>query len=560
MRRSIKMQKMPKKFSLKQRFRQKGVALILIAVILALAAAAYAIKVFNVSSIQATQDVNASIVLADAKATLLGYTLGRVGAGERPGNMPMPDYFASTEVPSNYDGLTDSGCMDSTTANGLPLTNTGANMRCLGRLPWQTIGLAITSPSQNDVLGNMPWYAVSANLVDTSCLPILNPRVVNMTFTGYVCSGTTLPHPWLTVRDSRGNVLSSRVAIVLILPGRPVNLQTRQNVPLGDVTNYLDSVVVPAGCSAPCVPGTYSNKDLDNDFIMASSLSSANVDQNNQNLVSSINDKILFITIDELMATIQTRVVGDVRKSLIAYNLSQSKYPNTASLGYQGRSAVKNQSSGFLPLPICTCIGGTSCDCAFPGIIKFTSDSNYQSSSATGCSFSGKVCTCTGEGSCFRASVSKRYFICSKTGTCNSNITGKLTYQPSAPIDTTSSLMTTTGACSTSGIITTCTNDGTLSIAASDTDPLLNSISVLPTWFDINGWKHYFYYTKGSLQVGSQPATVLVIGTGDALGAQIRPSSSLADYLDSTNLSNVYDATNTPRTSSYNDQMYIVAP
>lgn len=542
----------------KQVLRQKGAALILIAVILALAASAYAIRVFNVSSINARQDAEASAILADAKTTLLGYTFGRIGSGERPGNMPMPDYFASTEVPANYDGAADSGCMDFSKSGGIPLINSGTNMRCLGRLPWQTVGMAISNPSQSDPLGNMPWYAVSANLVDTTCLPALNPSIVNMTYSGYVCAGITLPHPWLTVRDNRGNVISNRVAVVLILPGKPVGTQTRPTSILADVSNYLDTVVIPAGCTVPCVPGTYSNADLDNDFIMASGLTSVSNDQNNQNLSTIINDRVLFITVDELVAALQTRVAGEVRKSLLAYSVSQSKYPNTASIGYQGRSSVKNQTSGFLPLPICTCVNGNSCDCAFPGTVKFTSDTNYQSSS--GCSFSGKVCTCTGTGTCSRSSGSKRYFVCSKTGTCYSNITGQFTYQPAPPIDNTASLMTTTGACSTVGIVTTCTNNGTLSIAAFDADPLLSSVSILSDWFGINGWKHYLYYTKGSLLVGSKPATVLLIGTGNSLATQIRPSSALADYLDTTNPINVYDAINTPRTNNYNDQMYIIAP
>ena len=113
----------------KRMFWQKGATLILMVVILALAASAYAIKVFNVSSINARQDVEASRILADAKATLLGYTFGRVGGGERPGNMPYPDRLLTpietppANGPPNYDGQADS-CVGS-----------GINMICLGRLP-----------------------------------------------------------------------------------------------------------------------------------------------------------------------------------------------------------------------------------------------------------------------------------------------------------------------------------------------------------------------------------------------------------------------------------------
>ena len=70
---------------------QKGAALILMAVILVLAASAIALKIFDTSLIKARQDSEASISLADAKAALIGYSFGRVGGGERPGDMPYPD-------------------------------------------------------------------------------------------------------------------------------------------------------------------------------------------------------------------------------------------------------------------------------------------------------------------------------------------------------------------------------------------------------------------------------------------------------------------------------------
>ena len=106
--------------------------------------------------------------------------------------------------PPNYDGQADS------------CSGVGAAMTCLGRLPWQTIGLNPSNPTQNDVLGQIPWYAVSANLVDPTCLDLLNPDILNMTYTSYICHSTTnLPHPWLTVHDSHGNVLSNRVACLV---------------------------------------------------------------------------------------------------------------------------------------------------------------------------------------------------------------------------------------------------------------------------------------------------------------------------------------------------------
>ena len=564
--------KLPKKNSQKQRFQQSGVALILMAVILALAAATYAIKVFNVSSMQARQDAEASTILANAKATLLGYTFGRVGGGERPGNMPIPDYFAATEVPVNYDGSADGGCMDSTQANGLPLVSIGSNMSCLGRLPWQTIGMAIQNPSQNDPLGVMPWYAVSANLVDTTCFTALNPSILNAT----TCSGGALLHPWLTVRDSKGNIISNRVAIVLILPNQPLGSQTRPSLPLGDVTNYLDSVVVPVGCAAPCVPGPYSNADFDNDFIMASGLTSTNSDQNDQNLASTINDKILFITIDEFMVELTKRAAGEARLVLNGYKSSNGLFPYAAPLGSSGSNFIFSATSATGMLPIdgtdkCVCASSTNCTCGY-GLVNSvahtrTSGGNYTIQSGL-CVISSRKCTCTGDGQCRNASASRK-FTCA-SGNCSFSGSGASQLFTYTPRSTHGNIASASSGCTLTSSNATCNASGSFYVG----------LNVL-TWFKTNLWQDYFYYhqsTTSNITVGADAVSALIIGVGATLptlatptvyaykgAAQSRPSANENDYLDSavnvTGKSNkLYDAIGTLRTGNYNDQMFIVAP
>ena len=567
------MRKLSKKLSLKQVFRQKGVALILMAVILALAASAYAIKIFNISSIQARQDADAFTVLANAKATLLGYTFGRVGGGERPGNMPVPDRLLSpTEAPPaggppNYDGQTDS------------CTGSGAGMSCLGRLPWQTIGMPISNPTQNDQLGTMPWYAVSANLVDTICFTALNPSILNAT----TCTGGTPLHPWLTVRDSKGNVISNRVAIVLILPGKPIGNQTRSSSPLGDVTNYLDGVVITVGCIAPCVPGNYSNADLDNDFIMASGLTSTNSDQNDQNLTSTINDKILFITIDEFMAELTKRAAVEARLVLSGYKSSNGLFPYAAPLGASGSNFIFSATSTTGMLPIdgtdkCTCTSSTNCTCGYTLVNSVahtrTSGGNYTIKSGF-CVISSRKCTCTGDGLCQNASASRKFTCLS--GNCSFSGTGTSQLFTYTPRSTHGNIASASTGCSLVSGNATCN-------AAGDFYVGLN----VPSWFKTNLWQDYFYYHQSSssvLQLG-QPHKVgyhtsisaLIIGVGATLStlttptvyaykgaAQLRPSASEDDYLDSAinvngKSNNLYDAIGTLRTSNYNDQMFIVAP
>ena len=554
---------------------QKGAALILIVVILVLAASAIMLRIFDTSLIKVRQDSEASISLADAKAALVGYSLGRIGAGERPGNMPYPDYFASTETPASgdYDGTTD-GCMDASKPQGLPLMLNGANMRCLGRLPWKTIGMPVASPTQNDTLGDMTWYAVSANLVDSTCLNLLNPNVLNMSYTGYICGGATLPHPWLTLHDSRGNVLSNRVAIVLILPGKSIGVQARPALPLADITNYLDSVVVPAGCTVPCVPGSYTNAGLSNDFIMASGLAGASSDQNNQNLASSINDKVLYITIDELMVELTERAAGETRLVLKGYKNQNGSFPYAAPLGSTVSNFIFSGTSkaGMLPIDgtdTCGCSSSTSCTCGY-GLVNSiahtrASGANYTTQSPTGCVFSARKCTCTGAGYCQNASGTTK-LTCVAGGNCTfvgAGTTPTFTYTPRTSHGT---IASASGGCGLVGSNVTCSASGSFYVG-------LN----VPSWFKSNQWQGFFYYrwnSPANLQVGTRTGIeALVIGAGALItsapfaiskgAAQARPSALINDYLDSAENTNgdlIFDATTTARTTSYNDQTFVVSP
>lgn len=544
--------------------KQKGAALIIFAVIIALATTAFLLSQFNSISVKVERDKNSALILAKAKTALIGYAIGVIGIGQRPGDLIVPDSFALSEIPANYDGSSDSGCLDSTKSNGLPLINSDKNMRCLGRLPWKDLGLSISGTSQNDTNGTMPWYAVSGNLIDTTCLKVLNSNTLNLANNPppapLDCSGLTLPYPWLIVRDSNGNVLSDRAAAVIIIPSGARGAQSRPSVPLGSANQYLDAIVVPVGCAAPCVPGTYNNAAMNNDFIIASEgmpMASAN----------NFNDLLVYITIEELMAAVEKRVAAEARKQLIAYKAINGAFPDAASTGYQGQSCVQGSNSGFLPLPICHCTGSI-CDCAYPGIVKFTSDLDYNSSSGA-CTRLTKFCTCTGLGSCSKTTAPRRSFGCSSTGTCVSNVTGTFDFTPSLPIDG-SSMYVVGGLCNIVGVTAKCTGAGSVAVNGSVnqcTLPNLDSGS-FPSWFSGNGWKHFIYYAKGVLSIGTNSASSALIMSGSMLPlstpTQSRPSSLITDYLDKPDPPpygySVFDAIGTPRANTYNDQMFIVAP
>jgi hypothetical protein len=125
--------------------------------------------------------------------------------------------------------------------------------------------------------------------------------------------------------------------------------------------------------------------------------------------------------------------------------------------------------------------------------------------------------------------------------------------------------------------VVTCSAAGTFS-SPSCTDPAFNSFLTSIPWFTANNWQDYLYYQLSratpTLTVGSRTGVqALLAATGKPIAtapyavskgsAQSRPSCSANDYLDSVENANadlVFDATNTARSSKYNDQVFIVAP
>lgn len=283
-----------------------------ILLLLGAAATVTVVSMISSTALQTREQAGHAKILAESRQALIGWAITRGSSttsdtgNDRPGDLPAPDVADTAESTPNYDGDPETLCMDGSRPTGLPLTSNSVNVRCLGRLPWLTLKMALQSPSEQDAEGKMPWYAVSANLsrID-SCMSMLNPETVNRPYTGFSCaSSTNLPYPWLTVRDTRGNVLSNRVAFVVLLPGRVVSDQIRPASPsLGGASQYLDSMTVLSGCASPCVPGTYSNADFDNDFIAGDAS-------------DTFNDKLVYVTIDELMAAAENQVASAVADAL----------------------------------------------------------------------------------------------------------------------------------------------------------------------------------------------------------------------------------------------------
>ena len=296
----------------------------------------------NLSSTQRQmeQAQTSNVSLLAARQALLNYaskarTAPDVTRGG-PGYLPVPDSLAN----GNYNGTSDDRCLGNS-GNGLPgIIGMSANKRCLGKFPWADLKLDLGDVQSNDPEGVVPWLAVSANLMrEDDCLTLLNSDIVNFAYTSFSCpSSTQLPHPWLTVRDHNNNVVSDRVAALLILPGPPIQTGARTQVrslsPLPQPADYLDAIALPLGCVASCV-STYDNAALTNQFVMVSPGTRYPVNSEDASKAGqpvAFNDVVIYITIDELMAHIERKVLAEMSKAVTDFK-DKAAIPG-ATLGF----------------------------------------------------------------------------------------------------------------------------------------------------------------------------------------------------------------------------------
>ncbi len=554
-----------------RRHHQQGMALILIAFIVGLGASAMMYKMFNASSLQDQQDEKTMQVLSEAKSALIAWAVSHPNS---PGQMPWPDRNTDTDYdpPSAYDGKSD--CV----------TTGFSNSHLLGQLPWKGQSNPCVLPHTGlgreflDAQGNHLWYAVSRNLVrdyENSENPVINPGLANGPFTSppYLRQSGTTPYKWLKVLDRNGNLVSDRVAAVIIAPGYPFDDQDRSN-PAPNAREFLDKFEIGAV--------TYSNRTYasadDEDFIMGDDV--GGVSGNDATYVRPyyFNDKLVYITIDELMYALEKRVGEQVRSTLSEYQAVKGYYPYAAVLGGLGASrkyrCVVNNLEGSLPVDSSfdTCsyeatANSVSTSCSFQDIasVQFRRSVSVNFTSNTlGCTRSGRTCTCTGAGSC---SESANTFACDALGNCiSTTMTGRIRFL-GAGLDT-----STSGTCSL-GAVSTCKSRTVTCNGSSPTVTLGYScsevINTLPTWFSQNRWQDTLYYqlTRPTnlvgVSLGAKKSGAIVATAGPIISGQTRPSCAVSDYLDgneNTDFDMTYEATNKQMTKDYNDQTFVVAP
>lgn len=315
---------------MKTRLNQQGFSLLVLVFLIALVITAYTVKKLNSSEITVQRDKNTAVALAQAKEALIGWS---VAHPQYPGTLPFPDRNAD----GNYDGNSD--CVAAAPALGL----------LIGKLPFAAQTVPCLGASDYGVAADLTdgtserlWYAVSRNLVRTSALLgslVINPAIADAP-----------AEPWLIVRDKNGQIISNRVAAVIIAPAAPVGLQNRAGG-LAAANAYLDSITI-AGVA-------YSNADytvVNESFVVADDMRYVAANNPLYQQPYQFNDQLIYITIDELMLALNKRALREAANALRAYyqasavSLADRYYPYAATLGDINHICDEGLLQGGLPI------------------------------------------------------------------------------------------------------------------------------------------------------------------------------------------------------------------
>lgn len=317
----------PPEPSLPAPLRQQGMIMIVMALILLMAASVAFFEGMDGYQYKVIHQQKTLDALVEAKAALIGWS---VAHAQYPGILPFPDRNAD----KNYDGQSD--CV----SNEATLDYS----HLLGKLPYlaQTnpcvgVGAGTYGLSENlmDAEGERLWYAVSRNLVRPSSNPVvINPGIADAP-----------TYPWLQVRDKSGRLLSDRVAAVVISAGPVLGSQNRAGGIAGPAA-YLDSITING------VAYSNANYAVANEVFINGEAS----DRLSSEKQTDFNDTLVFITIDELLAALQNRAIGEAATALRSYYAASAAaangrfFPYSSLLSDSTRACLEGRLSGTLPL------------------------------------------------------------------------------------------------------------------------------------------------------------------------------------------------------------------
>ena len=250
--------------------------------------------------VQKEREQRSNKVVQEARQALLYYLLLRAESDLNiaQGTTAIPPRWLMFPCPDNVtdenlDGSQEGSCgaKGSATKDVVnDILNSGSRF---GRLPWRTSNVNAVHNSINDGIdldlldsGNSRlWYALSRNIAPGHRLPLNFHRLM------------TYSDEWLQVVDHEGEVVSDRVAAVILAPGATRQIRVPEQTVLTAVLNYNQDVKVSTGLLAPAryfesyqtPKGEFFNYNKDGKFIRAPAID------------GGFNDVLSYVAIEELI-------------------------------------------------------------------------------------------------------------------------------------------------------------------------------------------------------------------------------------------------------------------
>lgn len=280
---------------------QSGGALIIMVFIILLAGTTALFSALNTNGVKVARDKKTANALAEAKAALIGWSAGHA---TMPGALPCPD-----------------------TANTGSSGVCTATVGIIGRLPWKSLGLSDLRDGDGECL----WYALS---------PLYRNTIATGSRGGANTINSTIPGT-IMIKDAYGTSLPAPinpVIAVIIAPRAPLYGQSRSN---------LGSTV--------CGGNITSNNYLD--ATLGVNNSTGNVSSGNYTFIAGLasdtfNDRLIYITAEDLYSVVKKRIVTEVLGSStihagpVKYYDTNASYPCPASIATGGSDCTF--TSGFV--------------------------------------------------------------------------------------------------------------------------------------------------------------------------------------------------------------------
>jgi hypothetical protein len=284
--------------------KQKGIALIMLVIIIALAFISYMMSGLSLTEIRLKQEEKTLAALKKAKQALLAYAMNYpdvpgVAVSQGPGNLPCP---------AEEDGIR----INVGPIGAGPACSVGAGFPgAVGRFPWATLE---TGPLY-DGSGELLWYVVSDSYAAVGGNQINTSTIGNITMKNR--DGT------LSI-DGASN---DAIIAVIIAPGETlvrddgvVQSRTAAAERL-DAINYLD--IAFSGGALEEDNADFTNSSATDGFIPGPIVDAAN------NVI--VNDQFVTITYEEIMELVHARAAVDISNAITDYEAGCGGYPDAAS-------------------------------------------------------------------------------------------------------------------------------------------------------------------------------------------------------------------------------------